>query len=139
MLMLVKIMMDKTCSKGNIFNDDPEMRFRKKIKVVWFYFKWLWMNEIEPKIVQLCCVGGSSITVVLLETGHGGVILVTGLGLESCEHKAFFVLVDMLSLAVEKKSTLCLLCIVFCTYGHCFRQMLKMQHSPNRFLNDYFA
>lgn len=41
MLMLVEIMMDKTwnlvakllqcyVSEGNIFNDDPEMRFRKK-------------------------------------------------------------------------------------------------------------
>lgn len=67
------------------------------------------MNQKSYSLAE-CCVGGSSITVVLLETGHGGVILVTGLGLESCEHKAFFVLVDMLSLAVEKKNPLFVYC-----------------------------
>lgn len=102
MLMLVQIMLDKTwnlvpklwqccVSKGNIFNDDPKMRFRKKKKkkVFLLYFQWLWMNKIEPKIVQLSRMLCRRQFNHCGSVGNGGVILVTGLGLESCEHKAF--------------------------------------------------
>lgn len=82
MLMLVQIMLDKTwnlvpkllqccVSKGNIFNDDPKMRFREKKKKKCFRcilngFGWIKLNQKSYSLAE-CCVGGSSITVVLLE------------------------------------------------------------------------